>query len=172
MLVYIQMIDSPAEKDKFECLYLKYRDLMFYIANKILQNEQDAEDTVHAAFLSIAENMEKISSPTCPKTKGYIVTITENKAIDLYRKKKRHPKVLLLEETAGLDVSYEGSHAIAHCFSRLMPRDRDILLLRYRYGYTAREIAKMLGISEANAGKRIQRAKEKLENLCKEEGLL
>ena len=80
--------------------------------------------------------------------------------------------VLLLEETAGLDVSYEGSHAIAHCFSRLMPRDRDILLLRYRSGYTAREIAKMLGISEANAGKRIQRAKEKLENLCKEEGLL
>lgn len=172
MLVYIQMIDAPEERDKFERLYLQYRDLMFYIANQILQNEQDAEDAVHAAFVAVAENIDKFSSPTCPKTKGYIVTITENKAIDLYRKKKRHPKVLLLEETAGLDVSYEGSHAIAHCFSRLMPRDRDILLLRYRYGYTAREIAKMLGISEANAGKRIQRAKEKLENLCKEEGLL
>lgn len=172
MLVYIQMIDGPEEKDKFECLYLKYRDLMFYIANKILQNQQDAEDAVHAAFLSIAENMEKISSPTCPKTKGYIVTITENKAIDLYRKKKRHPKALLLEETAGLEVSYEGSHAIAHCFARLSARDRDILMLRYRYGYTAREIAKMLNLSEANANKRIQRAKEKLEKLCKEEGLL
>ena len=172
MLVYIQMIDAPEEKDKFERLYLKYRDLMFYIANKILQNKQDAEDAVQAAFLSIAENMEKISSPTCPKTKGYIVTITENKAIDLYRKKKRHPKVLLLEETAGLEVSYEGSHAIAHCFARLSARDRDILMLRYRYGYTAREIAKMLNLSEANANKRIQRAKDRLEKLCKEEGLL
>ena len=57
MLVYIQMIDSPAEKDKFECLYLMYRDLMFYIANQILQNEQDAEDVVHAAFVSVAENI-------------------------------------------------------------------------------------------------------------------
>ena len=166
------MIDAPEEKDKFERLYLKYRDLMFYIANKILQNQQDAEDVVHAAFLSIAENMEKISSPTCPKTKGYIVTVTENKAIDLYRKKKRHPKGLLLEETAGLEVSYEGSHAIAHCFARLSARDRDILMLRYRYGYTAREIAKMLNFSEANANKRIQRAKERLEKLCKEEGVL
>ena len=172
MLVYIQMIDSPEEKDKFERLYLQYRDLMFYIANKILQNQQDAEDAVHAAFVSVAENIEKFSSPTCPKTKGYIVTITENKAIDLYRKKKRHPQTLLLEETAGLEVSYEGSHAIARCFSLLPARDRDILMLRYRYGYTAREIAKMLGISEANANKRIQRAKEKLESLCKEEGLL
>ncbi len=172
MLVYIQMIDTPAEKDKFESLYLQYRDLMFYIANKILQNQQDAEDVVHAAFVSIAENIEKFSSPTCPKTKGYIVTITENKAIDLYRQKKRHPKTLLLEETAGLDVSYEGNVAIARCFSRLAARDRDILMLRYRYGYTAREIAKMLNISEANANKRLQRAKEKLEKLCNEEGLL
>ena len=172
MLVYIQMIDAPEERDKFERLYLQDRDLMFYIANQILQNAQDAEDAVHAAFVSIAENMEKVADPDCPKTKGYIVTITENKAIDLYRQKKRHPKVLLLEETAGLAVSYEGSHAIARCFSLLPARDRDILMLRYRYGYTAREIAKMLGISEANANKRIQRAKEKLENLCKEEGLL
>ena len=172
MLVYIQMIDAPEEKDKFERLYLQYRDLMFYIANQILQNAQDAEDAVHAAFVSIAENMEKVADPDCPKTKGYIVTITENKAIDLYRKKKRHPKTLLLEETAGLTVSYEGAHAITHCFSRLAARDRDILMLRYRYGYTAWEISKMLNISEANANKRIQRAKEKLENLCKEEGLL
>jgi RNA polymerase sigma-70 factor (ECF subfamily) len=166
------MIDTPEEKDKFECLYLKYRDLMFYIANKILQNKQDAEDAVHAAFVSVAENIEKVSSPDCPKTKGYIVTITENKAIDLYRKKKRHSKVLLLEETAGLDVSYEELHAIARCFARLSSRDRDILMLRYRYGYTAREIAKLLAITEANAGKRIQRAKDRLEKLCKEEGFL
>lgn len=172
MLVFLQTIETPEEKDKFERLYLQYRDLMFYIANQILQNAQDAEDAVHAAFVSIAENMEKISAFDSPKTKGYVVTITENKAIDLFRRKKRHPKVQLLEETAGLEVSYEGAYAIAGCFARLPARYRDILMLRYRYGYTVREIAKMLHISEANANKRIQRAKEKLEQLCKEEGLL
>ena len=162
------MIDSPAEKDKFECLYLMYRDLMFYIANQILQNEQDAEDVVHAAFVSVAENIEKFSSSTCPKTKGYIVTITENKAIDLYRKKKRHPKVTLLEETAGLEVSYEGSHAIARCFSLLPARDRDILMLRYRYGYTAREIANHLGMEHEAVKKRLLRGLKKLQRLMEQ----
>lgn len=172
MLVYIQMLDTPEEKDTFERLYLKYRDLMFYIANQILQNGQDAEDAVHAAFVAVAENMEKISSADCPKTKGYIVTITENKAIDLYRRRKRHPQTLYLEETEGLTISYEGKLAIAGCFAKLPGRYRDILLLRYRYGYTAKEISKVLNITEANAQKRILRAKEKLEQFCKEEGLL
>ena len=172
MLVYLQTIEAPSGRELFESLYLQYRDLMFYIANGILQNEQDAEDTVHAAFVAIAENIDKISDPDCPKTKGYIVTITENKAIDLYRKRKRHPNILLLEEKEGLSVSYEGEAAIAACFARLPARYRDVLMLRYRYGYTSREISKMLGISEANANKRIQRAKDKLEQLCKEEGLL
>ena len=172
MLVYIQMLDSPEEKALFECLYLKYRDLMFYIANQILQNRQDAEDAVHAAFVAVAEHMDKISCVDCPQTKGYIVTITENKAIDLYRQKKRHPQTLYLEETEGLTISYEGKLAIAGCFAKLPGRYRDILLQRYRYGYTVKEISKMLHITEANAKKRILRAKEKLERFCKEEGLL
>ena len=61
MLVYIQMIDAPEEKDKFERLYLKYRDLMFYIANKILQNKQDAEDAVQNTFMKITKYIDKSS---------------------------------------------------------------------------------------------------------------
>lgn len=172
MLVYIQMIDAPEDKHKFEVIYLEYRRLMFYIANRILNNEQDAEDAVHTAFVAIAENIEKIIDPMCPKTKGYIVTVVESKAIDMYRRKQRHPQGLFDEETAGLGVEYEGHHAIARCFSLLPAQAKHILLLKYRYGYDNREIAKMLNISEANAIKRIQRAKQKLEKLCTEEGLL
>lgn len=172
MIIYLQMIDAPEEKHKFEILYTKYRGLMFYIANGILNNEQDAEDAVHTAFVSIAENIQKIEDPLCPKTKGYIVTIVENKAIDMYRRKQRLPQALFEEETAGLSVAYDGADAVARCFSLLPAQARQILLLKYRYGYDNREIAKILNISEANAIKRIQRAKQKLEELCLEEGLL
>ena len=172
MIIYLQMIDAPEEKHKFEILYTKYRGLMFYIANGILNNEQDAEDAVHSAFVSIAENIQKIEDPLCPKTKGYIVTIVENKAIDMYRRKQRLPQALFEEETVGLSVAYDGADAVARCFSLLPAQARQILLLKYRYGYDNREIAKILNISEANAIKRIQRAKQKLEELCLEEGLL
>ena len=87
MLIYLQVIDAPEDRDQFITLYETYRGLMFYVANQILQNEQDAEDAVHDAFLSVAEHIKKFSRLERHKTKAFLVTIVENKAIDLYRKK-------------------------------------------------------------------------------------
>lgn len=95
MILYLQIIDTPEDRSKFERLYYEYRGLMFCIANEILKNKQDAEDMVHAAFVSIAENMDKIDAPICPKTKAYAATIVTHKALDLRRRKERHPTVPL-----------------------------------------------------------------------------
>lgn len=35
MLIYLQIIESDADRDKFEHLYYYYRDYMFHIANQI-----------------------------------------------------------------------------------------------------------------------------------------
>ena len=78
LIIYLQMIETPEEKSKFERLYLEYRGLMYHVAYEILHNEQDAEDAVHQAFVKIAENIKKIDDPVCPKTHGYVVTIVEN----------------------------------------------------------------------------------------------
>ena len=59
MLIYMTLIDSEEEQSKFEQIYQKYKGLMFYVANKILHNEHDAEDAIHQAFIKIAENMKK-----------------------------------------------------------------------------------------------------------------
>lgn len=77
------MMEAPEEKSKFEQLYLEYRDLMFYVANGILHNQQDAEDVVHESFLKIIKIIGKIESPKSPKTKNLIVIVTERTAIDL-----------------------------------------------------------------------------------------
>ena len=134
MIVYLQMIDAPEDKHKFEVLYHEYRGLMFYIANKILRNEQDAEDTVHTAFVTIAENIQKIDEPVCPKTKGYVVIIVESKAIDLYRHKQRHPEIAFREEFVEQTISFEGSYAVTQCFACLPAQAKHILLLKYQYG--------------------------------------
>lgn len=172
MFIFMTMIDSPKEQSKFEVIYNEYKGLMFYVANSILNNEQDAEDAVHLAFIKIAENIKKIDEPICPKTKGFVVTIVENKAIDIYRKKKRHNITELNEEITGYKVEYSGPSTIASCILNLPARYREVILLKYHYGYSSKEIAKMLDISESNAIKLDQRGKKKLEQLCKEEGLL
>lgn len=91
ILAYMSLIDSPNDRVNFELAYQTYRNLMFFIAYKILNNPQNAEDAVHTAFIKIAENMSKIEVAVCPKTKAFVVTIVENTAIDLYRKKKQVP---------------------------------------------------------------------------------
>lgn len=172
MIIYLQMIDTPEERSKFERLYQEYRRLMFYAANRILQNEQDAEDSVHQAFLKIAEHMDKIGDPVCSKSKSYVVTVAENKAIDLYRRRKKHPSVELDEKLPGVPVTYEGENVLAQCILKLSARYREAILLRYCYGYSVREMASLLGLSLSAAAQLDQRAKNKLRELYKkEEGL-
>lgn len=172
MIIYLQMIDDPQDRWKFEQLYTKYKDLMYYTACKILRNDRDAEDAVHDAFLAIVKHIEKISAVECPKTRAYVVTIAENKAIDLYRKKQRHPTGELMEETAGLSVEYDGDDELGRCMAKLPARYRQFLLLRYDHDYTVKEVAQMMGLSLSAAYKLEQRAKKALEALCKEAGVL
>ena len=172
MLVYLQMIEAPEQKSVFEQIYIQYRALMYAAAYGILGNPQDAEDAVQHAFMKIAENIKKISEPVCPKTKAYVVTIVETTAINLYRKKKRHPTASYYEEAAGITVEYSGGNDLARCMAQLPARYRQVLLLKYHHGYSTKEIAKMLGLTAANAAKIEQRAKAKLELLCKEAEIL
>lgn len=171
MLIYLQVIESVEDKHKFEIIYESYRDELFVIANDILHNEHDAEDAVHHGFMKLAENILKIGAPDCPKTKGYIVTIVENRAIDIYRAKQAHPMVPYSDETVGIEVEYTGSNGLAGCIAKLSPKQRSIIVLKYHHGYELKAIAQMLGITYANALKIEYRAKEKLKALCEEAGI-
>ena len=172
MIIYMQMLETPEEKSKFEQLYLEYKGLMFHVAYEILHNEQDAEDAVHQAFVKIAENIKKIDDPICPKTHSYVVTIVENKAIDQYRKQQKHQTVELIDDIQGTNAHYEGDNDLTKCILKLPARYREMILLRYHHGYSVREIAGMMGISLSAAIKLDQRAKQKLKKLCEEVGIL
>lgn len=172
MLMYLAMIDSPEDQSKFEKVYNAYKGLMFYVANRILGNEQDAEDAVHNAFIKIAENIQKIGDAVCPKTQSYVVTIVENKAIDLYRANRRRKEASYIDDISGIIVETQDAHGLEYCILRLPARYREVILLKYYHGFSCKEIAKQLGISEANAIKLDQRAKRKLQQICEEEGVL
>lgn len=164
------MIDNEEERSKFEALYFKYRQLMFQVANDILKDDYLAEDAVHKAFEKIMKNLDKIHDVECPKTKGFIVIVVKHVAIDFYRKRKRE-NIVELNENEGireyvLNVEQVVIDKIEHPLTRailLLPHHySEIILLKYSHNYTERQIADLLGLSEENAKKRLQRAKKKL----------
>lgn len=171
-MIYLSMIDSPEDRSKFELLYMEYRDVMYYVAFRILQNEHDAEDAVHQAFLKIAEKIEIVDGTICSRTQGYVMTIAENKAIDIYRYKQKHQTLELKEYDAGIVIEYDGPNMITKCMARLPAKHRQVLLLKHYHGLSSKEVAKKLGLSEANVNKIDQRAKKRLRTLCEMEGIL
>lgn len=174
---YLQILETPEDKHKFELVYDEYKLSMFYVANKILNNTHDAEDAVHQAFVSIAEHIDKIIDPSSKLTKGFVLTITEHKAIDIIRSNKHYSTTPLDEtfidsQTMQQAVSHCEDDTLSQCILKLPARYREVILLKYVNGYSLKEIAGILNITEANAIKIDQRAKKKLEVMCREEGLL
>lgn len=168
MLIYLQMIEDEADRSKFERIYRKYRGLMLHVARRILSDPADCEDAVHQAFVSIIENLEKISAVDCPQTRSFVVIITERKAIDIVRARKRI--VQLDSDARGVAARPTGENALTDALLRMNAQDRELLLLRYDNGYSTKELAKLLGVERSTVQKRIWRAKQALQReLAREE---
>ena len=171
MLTYLQMLDSEADEIKFTQLYTKYKELMFRTAKRLVPDDSDAEDVVHEAFLALMRHFHKISEVDCLKTRAYIVIIVERKAIDHLRKHK-HETESYDERIAakGLYIPEPGDHELADALAGMGAECRQIMLWRYDYGYSVREIANMLGKSYAAVDKMLWRGKKELEKKLKEKG--
>ena len=172
MIIYLAMIDSPEGRHKFEFIYNRYKNLMFYTASKILGDTRDSEDTVHDAFLKIIEIIDDITDVECPQTKSLIVTITENKAIDLYRKRQKRKTTPFEEEYLGVPdrsdlESIEDREFLAKAIASLPGKYREGLFLKYSHGYSIDAL--ILSMSKENVKKTIQRARKKLEQSLESE---
>lgn len=166
-MLYLQMLSTEQERKDFEALYLRYRNLMLSIAYKILPEMQDAEDAVHQAFLSIIKHLDKLPCVDCPETRAYIVTIVERKALDILRsQKKLRPLEELPQNTASVLPS---DTWLSDTLAQLPARYRHILLLRFAYGYSTRELAQEFHMTQGSVQKLLWRAKEALEKQLKEE---
>ena len=167
MLIYLQAIDSPEDRTRFEALYTAYRGLMFHVAHRIRQNDQDAEDAVHMAFLSLAGC--RLPAELGPQARHLAATVAERKAIDLYRARRRRSEVELEDESYGC-APPPSDGTLAGAMAALPPRYREVLLLKYYNGYSAGEIGTLLDTTAANVRQLIARAKKKLAEELAERG--
>lgn len=168
MLIYLQTLSTEQERQDFEALYLRYRSLMRAVAMNLLHDPQDAEDAVQQAFLSILKNFHKISSVDCPETRAFVVIIVERKALDILRARKN--TIPLEEMEQGVNIPMPGDGGLADAMAKLPARYRQVLLLRFAYGYTTRELAREFGMTQSAVQKVIWRAREVLKERLSEGG--
>lgn len=174
VLIYLSMIEGPEDRNKFEQIYVRYRNLMFYVANRILNDAREAGDAVHDAFVRIAEHIDQVEEPDCPKTKGFVVIVVERVALNRLARRQRRDTLPLEDWTPSARQeapAVEEREAMSRAMARLSPRYRELLLLKHWQGFSDREIGNMLSMSQSNVARTLQRAKEKLRDYLREEGV-
>ncbi|MBR1823884.1 MAG: sigma-70 family RNA polymerase sigma factor [Ruminococcus sp.] len=169
--VYSTAFPQRDEPISFEDMYIQNRKLMMHTAMKILNNFADSEDCVSEAFLRASKIFSKISRLERPKLTSLLVIIVRNAALDKYRANK---KVVAVEEpdieTGTIHTDSYSFDSVIASIGQLKDEYRDVLMLKYVYGYSIREMTDILGISADNAYKRIQRAKAELAKIIEQEG--
>ena len=60
MLLYLSMLDTQEEKDKFTFIYEQYQHFCWYVAYQLLGDAHLAEDAVQEAFLALTRHLGKV----------------------------------------------------------------------------------------------------------------
>jgi len=172
---------SHRERTILEQLYSEYGQVMFSVANEILRDPALAEDAVHCAFLKLAGKAAKIDDVFSKKTRGFLIIIARNTAIDFYRKRKNEIKnieqnryELAFKETSnllpqGIAITNEKIEKVQGLINSLDPKYGDVLLLKYYNNLPNHIIAELLDISAENVAVRLYRAKNMLAKRIGEE---
>lgn len=176
LMIYLNLIDSREEHDKFEQLYLHYRDLMIFVSKNILQDDFLAEDAVHNAFLRVIKSLDKIDDIPSNKAKSFMVTVVENTSKDLYKSRKKNQGISFDDIEHEIvsncnpveDVIQKMSvDSVVRKIDLLSHPYKEVLMLKFYHELSDKEIAKVLEISPGNARKRIERGRLKIDELCR-----
>lgn len=167
--MFLMTLETEEEKRLFEKLYVKYAKMMYNIAFAVLQDAYAAEDAVSVAFEKLLKQQDMVRDVESDRTKVYLAVIVRNASIDIHRKRKRLAEVPLDEaaETEMAAYTYQRHQdedmGLLEDIRNLPEKYRQVISLKYTAGYTDREIAQILDISESNVRKRIERAKKMLQ---------
>jgi len=169
--------DSP--KAEFEALYQRYSREVWALAYARWMNADTALDITQEAFLRLWkqwESGEKILNP-----RAWLLRVARNLAEDYaksaFRRNGTHPpQTMNGVQAQGLQPveSLEREETFAQIRAVLdkMPRaDREILTLRYALDYDTEEIAEMLGINATAVHMRLSRARQRLADRLKAQGV-
>ncbi|MCB8994356.1 MAG: sigma-70 family RNA polymerase sigma factor [Bacteroidales bacterium] len=161
----------------------KYRDAIFYMLLKMVNNSSDAEDLTIEAFGKAFKNINQYTPNFAFST--WLFKIATNNCIDFIR--KRRGNVVSLDQNIHDDSSFSPSAHIqsdtpdpeAHMINqqkiklmrdvvnKLKPRYRRLVELRYFSEYSYEEISSELNLPIGTVKAQLFRARELLYNILK-----
>jgi RNA polymerase sigma-70 factor, ECF subfamily len=158
---------SPWER--FEALYRSSRDDLYAYVATLLRDRAAAEDITELAF-ERAYRRRRTFDRRRGEERAWLFGIARNAALDELRRRRRLATLVTEPESAeavaeDAEVALRRT-AVREAVARLSGREREIIALKFHAGLTNSELARVLGVSESNAGTMLHRTMQKLRKAC------
>lgn len=152
-----QIVDlcKQGNLEKFTLLYDMYANKIFRFVYYKTTHKETAEDITSEVFIKALKNIEKFNDKK-GTFQAWLFKIARNTVIDYYRTKKDISDIdNIWSLSGGDDISQnvenkDNIEKIKKYISQLTPRQREIIILRVWENMPYREIADIIGETEAN----------------------
>lgn len=141
-------------------LYELFAPKLYAVCYKYSRNQTEAEDTLHDGFITILNKIEQYQHKG--SFEGWMKRIMINTALEKYRKEKVFPLISEeIEDSVEIEIDEENTSIdeLLTCIQQLPNRYRLVFNLYVLDGYSHKEIAQMLEISEGTSKSNLSRAK-------------
>ena len=165
------LVADSRGSETFEALYRRTFARVYGYVASLLQDRAAAEDVTALAFERAYRKRLSFRARR-GSAEAWMFAIARNAALDELRRRKRRATLEIdpedtdaatPEEYAELTIRRE---VVRAALATLDPRERDLVALKFSGGLSNAEIARVLRISESNAGSRLHRTIEKLREAC------
>jgi RNA polymerase sigma-70 factor, ECF subfamily len=157
--------------ERFEELYRSSRDDVYGYVLTLLRDPAAAEDITALAF-ERAYRRRRTFDRRRGEERAWLFGIARNAALDELRRRRRTATLLTDPEEVfdhdqgdGAEVALRRT-AVQTALAKLPAREREIIALKFHAGMSNAEVARVLGVSESNAGTLLYRTMEKLRKAC------
>jgi RNA polymerase sigma factor (sigma-70 family) len=164
---------ASSHAEGFAELYERTFPRVYAYVASLLRDRAAAEDVTSQAF-ERAYRKRRSYRPGRGSMDAWLFGIARNAALDELRKRKRRAVLEVdPEDTASRSPHDHAELAIRRetvraALASLDGQERDLIALKFAGGLSNAEIARVLGMSESNAGTRLHRTITKLREACHE----
>jgi RNA polymerase sigma factor (sigma-70 family) len=153
-----------------EELYNRFSSRMYAVCLRYAGNSEEAEDILQEGFIKVFKKLDSFRNEG--SFEGWVRRIFVNTAIEHFRRKRYLMPVTEKEENT-IEGKYNsvlddlGAKDILALVQELSPGYRTVFNMYVVEGYTHKEIADMLGISEGTSKSQLSRAKVILQDMVR-----
>ncbi len=153
-----------------EEMYRRFSPRMYAVCLRYAGNAEEAEDILQEGFIKVFKKLDSFRREG--SFEGWVRRIFVNTAIEHFRRKRYLMPVTEKEENT-IEGKYTsvlddlGAKDIMALIQKLSPGYRTVFNMYVVEGYTHKEIAEMLGISEGTSKSQLSRAKVILQDMVR-----